>query len=134
MLSQSDHIYIGLCYRGIYLFCHGCTCMTLHIWKNLSNVIIIKIYFFSFRDNGISISISIIQWAIEIINQVIYYCYIFILHGKSNFMDKLFGLYLISFTSIIQPAFYLSGDYEFRRNLATKGPIKALRIALFHPK
>ena len=77
-----------------------------------------------FRDNGISISISIMQLGIEIINQIIYYSYIFIFHGKSNFLDKLFGLYLIAFTMIIQPAFYLNGDFKFRRNWAFK-------IALF---
>ena len=85
----------------------------------------------TFRDNGISISISIIQWATEIINQVIYYNYFLIFHGKSNFADKLFGLYTIAFIMIVQPAFYLNGDHKFRMDWATKGPIKALKIALF---
>ena len=86
---------------------------------------------FNFRDNGITISISIIQWAFEVMNMVLYYSYIFLFHGNSNFMDKFFSLYLISFSMIIQPAFYLNGDFVFRRNWAVKGPIKALKIALF---
>ena len=87
--------------------------------------------FFNCRDNGITISISIIQWAFEVMNMVLWYSYIFLFHGNSNFMDKFFSLYLISFTMIIQPAFYLNGDFVFRRNWAVKGPIKALKIALF---
>ena len=51
---------------------------------------------------------------------------------NSTFMDKIFGLYLITFATIIQPAFYLNGDYKFRQNWAKKGPINAFKIAVFN--
>ncbi len=83
------------------------------------------------RDNGIVISISIIQWAIEIINIVSYYSYILFLHGWSNYLDKFFSIYLISFTMIIQPSFYLNGDQTFRRSLDQKGLWSALKAVIF---
>lgn len=84
------------------------------------------------RDNGIVISISIIQWVLEMINVVVYYTYIYFLHGISNYGDKFFSLYLITFAMIIQPSFYLNGDSNFRRNLDKKGIFEALKIALFY--
>ena len=69
-----------------------------------------KIYFFKLilsfwfflhhRDNGISIQISILQWGIEIVNQIVYVCFVLFLHGNSYFIDRLMGLYVISFTMI----------------------------------
>ena len=87
-------------------------------------------FFLHHRDNGISIQISIIQWSIEIVNQIVYVCYVLFLHGNSYFIDRLMGLYVISFTMIIQPAFYLNGDYKFRRNWDKKGPISAIKSAV----
>ena len=60
-----------------------------------------------------------------------YVCYVLFLHGNSYFIDRLMGLYVISFTMIIQPAFYLNGDYKFRRNWDKKGPISAIKSAVW---
>ena len=88
-------------------------------------------FFLHHRDNGISIQISIVQWGIEIVNQIVYVCFVLFLHGNSYFIDRLMGLYVISFTMIIQPAFYLNGDYKFRRNWDKKGPISAIKSAVW---
>lgn len=88
-------------------------------------------FFLHHRDNGISIQISILQWGIEIVNQIVYVCFVLFLHGNSYFIDRLMGLYVISFTMIIQPAFYLNGDYKFRRNWDKKGPISAIKSAVW---
>lgn len=82
------------------------------------------------RDNGIVISISIIQWGIELIHTVSYYLYVYYLHGISNYADKIFSVYLIVFHMIIQPSFYLNGDAEFRRNLSNNGLFSALKTAI----
>ena len=92
---------------------------------------IIILIFLHHRDNGISIQISIVQWGIEIVNQIVYVCFVLFLHGNSYFIDRLMGLYVISFTMIIQPAFYLNGDYKFRRNWDKKGPISAIKSAVW---
>ena len=83
------------------------------------------------QDNGIVISISILQWLIEVINFIYYLSYVHFLHGQSNYMDKFFGLYLITFTMIVQPAFYLNGDKTFRTNVSRHGMFKAIKMALF---
>ena len=92
---------------------------------------IIILIFLHRRDNGISIQISILQWGIEIVNQIVYVCFVLFLHGNSYFIDRLMGLYVISFTMIIQPAFYLNGDYKFRRHWDKKGPISAIKSAVW---
>ena len=82
------------------------------------------------KDNGIVISISIVQWGIEVVNTIMYFCYVHYLHGISNYADKLFNLYLITFIVIIQPSFYLNGDPEFRRNLANNGILATIKSYL----
>ena len=80
-----------------------------------------------FRDNGIVISISLIQWIVEFIHMVIYYSYIYMLNGYSNLIDKFFNLYAIVVNVIILPCFYLNGEAAFRRNLVTFGPMRAMK-------
>lgn len=82
------------------------------------------------RDNGILISISIVQWSLEFIFFIFNYIYFVFLWGQSNFADKFFSLYSFTFTVIIQPSFYLSGDAAFRRNLENQGLIKAVWLAM----
>ena len=83
------------------------------------------------RDNGLVISISIIQWGIEVVNTILYYIYVIFLNGISNYADKFFSLYLITFTMIIQPSFYLYGDAEFRRSLVDHGFFVTIKNYLF---
>lgn len=82
------------------------------------------------RDNGISISISIVQWILELINFIFYYIYIYFLAGHSNIADKFYSLYASTFILIIQPCFYLNGDAMFRRNLDQKGLFVAMKETL----
>ena len=82
-------------------------------------------------DNGIVISISVIQWALEVLHTIFTFSYFIFFHGISNYADKFFGLYLIIFTVIIQPAFYLNGDATFRRKLAQQGFMPALKTIVF---
>ena len=85
-------------------------------------------------DNGIVISISIVQWGLEVLHAIFTTIYFVFFHGISNYADKFFSLYLISFTMIIQPAFYLNGDATFRRKLAQQGFLPALKTVLFPTK
>lgn len=82
-------------------------------------------------DNGIVISISIIQWGVEVVHAILSTTFFIFCHGISNYADKFFSLYLICFTMIIQPAFYLNGDATFRRKWAQKGFLSALKMILF---
>ena len=45
-------------------------------------------------------------------------------------MDKFFSLYMLAFTIIVIPLFYLNGDMRFRTDLAKSGYITALKNAL----
>ena len=45
-------------------------------------------------------------------------------------MDKFFSLYMLAFTIIVIPLFYLNGDMKFRTDLANSGYITALKNAL----
>ena len=99
--------------------------------ENVKDLLGEKQYLRRKRDNGIVISISIIQWATEVANFVFYYIYMYFLHGLSNYSDKFFALYLITFTMVIQPSFYLGGDFNFRRNLVQHGIFFAVKSVLF---
>lgn len=85
-------------------------------------------------DNGIVISISVIQWGIEVLHAIFTTNYFIFLHGISNYADKFFALYLISFNIIIQTAFYLNGDASFRRKLARQEFLPAFKAVLFPMK
>ena len=64
-------------------------------------------------DNGIVISISVIQWGIEVLHAIFTTNYFIFLHGISNYADKFFALYLISFNIIIQTAFFIKDAQSF---------------------
>ena len=84
---------------------------------------------FSSRDNGIVISISIVQWLFEYINILFVHLYMHAILGYSPLMDKLFGLYKIGSLMVVEPCFYLKGDETFRRNWANLGFIEAMKQA-----
>ena len=83
-----------------------------------------------FRDNGIVISISVLQCSVEFIFMITCSFYIYILNGYSKTFDKFFNIYLSIVTVIILPTFYLNGEAAFRRNLAAYGPFRALKNAI----
>jgi hypothetical protein len=85
---------------------------------------------FIFRDTGIVIQISILQWVVEVFQTSVYLFYMFYYRGKSHEMDKFFSLYMLAFTIIVIPLFYLNGDMRFRTDLAKSGYITALKNAL----
>ena len=85
---------------------------------------------FVFRDTGIVIQISILQWVVEVFQTSVYLFYMFNYRGKSHEMDKFFSLYMLAFTIIVIPLFYLNGDMKFRTDLANSGYITALKNAL----
>ena len=72
-------------------------------------------------------SISVVQWIVEVLQIVIFYFYISMIVGYSNTIDKFFNLYLIIITVIILPSFYLNGEAAFRRNVAVNGAFKAMK-------
>ena len=83
-----------------------------------------------FRDNGIVISISVVQCSVEFILMITCSFYIYFLNGYSKTFDKFFNIYLSIVTVIILPTFYLNGEAAFRRNLAAYGPLRALKNAI----
>ena len=85
---------------------------------------------FIFRDTGIVIQISILQWVVEVFQISVYLFYMFNYRGKSHELDKFFSLYMLAFTIIVIPLFYLNGDLKFRTDLANSGYITALKNAL----
>ena len=89
---------------------------------------------YDYRDNGIVLSISMIQWLLEVINLINYLVFFFFFNGWSKIIDKLYNIFIVSFYAIFQPAFYLNGDFRFRRNLDNKGFIEAFRLALLYPR
>lgn len=52
-------------------------------------------------------------------------------HGINHIIDKFFNLYVVTFIIIVQPAFYLTGDIEFRTNVANNGYLNAIKKVLF---
>ena len=79
------------------------------------------------RDNGVVIQISIIQWFVEMCNLVIYFIYIMYISGWTLLTDKFFNLYCLVFALVIQPAFYVTGDSQFRAALANRGFYQAIK-------
>lgn len=79
------------------------------------------------RDNGIVIRISIIQWFVEMCNLVFYFIYIMYIFGWNLLADKFFNLYCLFFHMVVHPAFYVTGDSQFRATLATRGFYPAIK-------
>ena len=86
-------------------------------------------FYSPYRDEGITIRISILQWFVETCNLILYLVYFMFFVGLSPIADKFFNVYLVAFVMIIQPSFYISGDYRFRVNVANHGLFRALQIA-----
>ena len=81
------------------------------------------------RDNGIVISISIVQWLYEWVNICFFHIYIHTFSGTSLLIDNFFDLYNIAALMVIEPCFYLRADETFRRNWANLGPFQAIKLA-----
>ena len=79
------------------------------------------------RDNGIVIRISIIQWFLEMGHLIFYFIYVMYILGWNLLADKFFNLYLVAFHMVLQPAFYVTGDSQFRAALASRGFAHAIK-------
>ena len=90
----------------------------------------ISFRFTFFREHGVIISISICQWALEVVHLFVCQIYLFFVLGQNEILDKIFHLYIGTFSAILQPSFYLMGDKAFRNDLSNKGLISALKTAL----
>ena len=82
------------------------------------------------RTNGLFISISVLQWCIEMCNLIFFFIYTIFFLGWNNSVDKFFNLYNVAFAMIIVPAFYVSADSNFRTQLAKYGILSAVRYVL----
>ena len=102
----------------------------LNLRKTLGVTNILKNNYNIFRDNGIVISISVVQCSVECILMITCSFYIYFLNGYSKTFDKFFNIYLSIVTVIILPTFYLNGEAAFRRNLVAYGPFRALKNAI----
>ena len=88
-------------------------------------------YYTFFRDMGIVINISILQWIVEVAMYIFSLVFLFFMAGISSDLDKFFALFMTAFTIIVLPAFYLHGDIEFRTYLTQNGYLTALKNVLF---
>ena len=79
------------------------------------------------RDNGVLIRISVIQWCVEMCNLVFYFIYVIFFIGWNLHVDKFFNIYNVAFVMIVQPAFYVSADANFRAILAKYGIVQAVK-------
>ena len=81
------------------------------------------------RDDGIVMSISVLQWTIEMGYYVLYFVYYNIFHGCNIVADKCFIIFNFFVLFVVEPAFYINGDSQFRRKLANEGFFSALFYA-----
>ena len=96
--------------------------------KNFPTIGLITFYFL-FRDDGIVIAITFWQWLVEFIFNLIAIGLIVGL-GANRQVDHFLALFSIWFGSSVIPSFYFMACADFRRDLKTFGPIKALWLAI----
>ena len=82
-----------------------------------------------FRDNGITMQISIYQIYCEIF--LFLTVLIFIVVEKTTFWARIFGFIGSTMVYVIQPIFYLFGDINFRNRVSNQGIWKAMKKELF---
>ena len=126
IICVSFFIYIGN--QRVFLLLEIRKTLDLREFRMTNILTIIK--YNIFRDNGIVISISVVQCSVEFILMITCSFYIYILNGYSKTFDKFFNIYLLIVTVIILPTFYLNGEAAFRRNLVAYGPFRALKNAI----
>ena len=75
------------------------------------------------------ITVSLWQWIVELLI-VILIAILRIIQGENKALDHFIVLVCAFFFFVIEPAFYLLADVEFRRALEEKGLKKAVIFAL----
>lgn len=71
------------------------------------------------------------EWIVEVLQMFVILAYVHFLNGYSPVVDKFFALYVVAFFTIVQPAFYLAGDNEFRTDIANYGFLMAVKKIVF---
>ena len=89
----------------------------------------LKKFVFLFRDNGITIQISIYQIYSEIF--MFLTVLIFIAIEKTLFWARIFSFISSTMIYVIHPIFYLFGDKNFRKRVLNQGIWRALKKELF---
>ena len=70
--------------------------------------------FFSFREDGIVIAISVWQTLIELLWSILYFSCVFVTEGQSIFIMECMLLLTYFMNYVIFPSFYLLADARFR--------------------
>ena len=86
-------------------------------------------FFDFFRDNGITIQISIYQIYCELV--MFLTVLIFIAIEKTLFWARIFSFISSTMIYVIHPIFYLFGDKNFRKRVLNQGIWKALKKEFF---
>ena len=87
------------------------------------------LFIYFFRDNGITIQISMYQIYCELV--LFLTVLIFIAIEKTLFWARIFSFISSTMIYVIHPIFYLFGDKNFRKRVLNQGIWKALKKELF---
>ena len=82
-----------------------------------------------FRHDGIVIAVTFWQWFVELLFNIFSIGIVSVL-GANRQVDHFVALFGIWFSVSILPSFYFMASADFRRDLETKGIIKAFWMAL----
>ena len=82
-----------------------------------------------FRDNGITIQVSIYQIYCELFMFLTFL--VFVAIEKTPFWARIFGFIGTTMFYVIQPIFYLFGDINFRNRVLNQGIWTAMKKELF---
>ena len=90
----------------------------------------LKFSFFCVRDEGMLFPISKWQWIIEVAQMLINLVFIAFFYSKRIEADRAIILFNTMICVIIYPAFFLLGDFQFRRRIRENGFFIALKHEL----
>ena len=91
----------------------------------------INIYFPFFRDNGITVQIMTYQLYCEVFMFLLVLFIAIIPIEIDVLIHRIVGILFNFMTFVIQPLFYLNGDFNFRERVLQKGLRRALKKELF---
>ena len=82
------------------------------------------------RDEGMVISITYWQWAVEFVFNISMVIFHLSIRGDKRKTDHVIGVAMFLFGFVILPSFYFLADIRFRRAIDQKGLKQALWLAL----
>ena len=83
-----------------------------------------------FRDEGVIVSITYWQWALELTFNLLMILFHSYVRGNERRMDDWIGISMFFFGFVVLPAFYFLADVRFRRVLDQQSIHVALWMAL----